>query len=422
MRTVESLGMVYQCHYPNRSMQSARGAKISPLHDRLAAEAAYFKDVSGWEGADWYGDPGTAPDAGPLTWGRPAYWQRWEQEHRACREGVIVMDMSFMSKFRVVGRDAGRVLDHISANAVDGAQDQITYTQWLNERGLLEADLTVTKLDDERFMVVATDTAHRHVEAHLRRHIGEAHVSVTDVTAALAQINVQGPRARELLQSITDADLSNDAFPFRAARAIDVGFARVLCVRITYLGELGYELYVPAEQAVHVYDVIVAAGDRFGLQHAGLKALASLRMEKGYRDYGHDIDNTDGPLEAGFGFALALDKPGGFIGRDAVMERKHSGPLPRRLVQVRCLDPEPLMFHAEVVRRDGRALGYVRSASYGHTLGGAVGLAMVEGCGEPITAEWLAGGDWTVEIAGGMYPAVVSLRPMYDPSNSRIRA
>jgi len=421
-RTVESLGMVYQCHYPNRSMQSARGAKLSPLHTRLVAQGAYFRDVSGWEGADWYAGPGSTPDPGPLTWGRPAFWSQWEAEHGACREGVIVMDMSFMSKFRVQGRDAGRVLDHISANAVDGEAGQITYTQWLNERGLLEADLTVTKLDDEQFMVVATDTAHRHVEAHLRRHVGEAHASVTDVTAAYAQINVQGPVSRALLQSLTTADLSNEAFPFRAAREIELGYARVLCVRITYLGELGYELYVPAEQATHVYDLIVAGGEAFGLLHAGLKALASLRMEKGYRDYGHDIDNTDGPLEAGFGFALALDKPSGFIGRDAVLARKQAGPLPRRLLQVRCLDPQPLLFHAEVVHRDGAPVGYVRAASYGHTLGGAVGLAMVEGDGEPITNEWLAAGEWTVDIGGCMYPACVSLRPLYDPDNSRIRS
>ena len=196
----------------------------------------------------------------------------------------------------------------------------------------------------------------------------------------------------------------------------------MLCVRITYLGELGYELYVPAEQATHVYDLIVAAGEAFGLRHAGLKALASLRMEKGYRDYGHDIDNTDGPLEAGFGFALALDKPSGFIGRDAVLARKQAGPLPRRLLQVRCLDPEPLMFHAEVVRRDGAPVGYVRAASYGHTLGGAVGLAMIEGGGEAITSDWLAAGEWTVEIGDRIYPAAVSLRPMYDPDNARIRS
>jgi 4-methylaminobutanoate oxidase (formaldehyde-forming) len=171
-----------------------------------------------------------------------------------------------------------------------------------------------------------------------------------------------------------------------------------------------------------VYDAIVAAGEAFGLRHAGLKALASLRMEKGYRDYGHDIDNTDGPLEAGFGFALALDKPSGFIGRDAVLARKQAGPLPRRLLQVHCLDPEPLMFHAEVVHRNGAPVGYIRAASYGHTLGGAVGLAMVEGGGEAITTDWVAEGEWTVEIDGRTYPATVSLRPMYDPDNARIRS
>ena len=421
-RTVESLGMVYQCHYPNRSMQTARGAKRSPLHDRLAAEGAYFKDVSGWEGADWYAGRGVTPDPGALTWRRPAFWPQWEAEHRACREGVVVMDMSFMSKFRVQGRDAGTVLDQLSANAVNGESGTITYTQWLNDAGTLEADLTVTKLGDGDFFVVATDTAHRHVQTRLRRHAEPHHAFVTDVTSGYAQINVQGPRSRELLQSITTVDLSNEAFPFRTAREIDLGFARVLCVRITYLGELGYELYVPTEQAVHVYERIVAAGEPLGLRHAGLKALASLRMEKGYRDYGHDIDNTDGVLEAGLGFAVALDKPGGFIGRDAVLARKAAGPLTRRLVQVQLTDPEPLMSHAEVVHRDGVPVGYVRAASYGHTLGGAVGLAMVDAAGAPVTKDWLSTGTWTVDVAGVQIPAIASMHPLYDPTNARIRA
>jgi heterotetrameric sarcosine oxidase gamma subunit len=418
-RTVESLGMVYQCHYPNKSMKTARDAKRSPLHDRLAAQGAHFKDVSGWEGADWYAGPGETPDPGQLTWGRPAFWALWEAEHQACREGVILMDMSFMSKFRVQGGDAGRVLDRVSANAVNGEAGRITYTQWLNESGLLEADLTVTKLANEEFLVVATDTAHRHVEAHLRRHIGDASAFLTDVTGAYAQINIQGPRSRELLQTLTTVALSNELFPFRTAREIDLGFARVLCVRITYLGELGYELFVPTEQAVHVYDLLVAAGQPLGLRHAGLKALASLRMEKGYRDYGHDIDNTDGPLEAGFGLALALDKPGGFVGRDAVVAAK-AEPLTRRLVQVRLTDPEPLMYHAEPILRNGVPVGYIRAASYGHTLGGAVGLAMV---GSDCTASksWLDEGDWVVDIAGRRCQAIVSLRPMYDPDNRRIR-
>src|SRR5688572_29633246 len=308
------------------------------------------------------------------------------------------MDMSFMSKFVVQGRDAGPFLDHLSANSVDGDPGLITYTQWLNEGGTLEADLTVTKLADDRFWVVASDTAHRHVETRMRRHFEAtgAHAFATDVTGAYAQINIQGPRSRELLAAVTTADMSNEAFAFRTAREIDLGFARALCIRITYLGELGYELYSPAEQAVHAYDRLVEAGRPLGLRHAGLKALSSLRMEKGYRDYGHDIDNTDSVLEAGLGFAVALDKPGGFIGRDAVAALKARGPLTRRLVQVLLRDPEPLMFHAEVVRRNGVAVGYIRAASYGFTLGGAVGLAMVDASGEPLDQAWIDAGEWTV--------------------------
>jgi len=421
-RTVESLGLVYQCHYPGRSMQTARGVKRSALHDRLAAAGACFRDVSGWESPEWYAPAGVEPDPGPLSWGRPRWWSQWQAEHQAAREGVIAMDMSFMSKFLVEGRDAGRLLDQLSANRVETEPGLITYTPWLNEGGTLEADLTVTKLDDGRFWVVASDTAHRHVLTRLRGHVtDDMHVHVGDHTSGYAQLNVQGPRSRELLQSITDADLSDAAFPYRAAQEVAIGFARVLCVRITYLGELGYELYVPTEQAVHVYDRVLAAGEPVGLRHAGLRALASLRLEKGYRDYGHDIDNTDSVLEAGLGFVVDLDKPGGFIGRDAVLARKAAGPLSRRLLQVQVLDPEPLMFHAEVVLRDARPVGYVRAASYGFTLGGAVGLAMVDTGGGPLDQHWIDAGEWEVEIAERRHLATASLRPLYDPKNERVR-
>jgi len=427
-RTVESLGMVYQTHYPGRSMQTARGAKLSPLHARLVQRRAYFRDVSGWEGADWYAPSGVEPKVEALSWGRQNWFPYWEAEHHATRTGVILMDMSFMSKYLVQGRDAGRELERLSANRVDGQPGVITYTQWLNEAGKLEADLTVTKLDDDRYWVVASDTAHRHVLTRMQRHLaaargsggGPAHAFVTDVSSAYAQINIQGPRSREVLSAVTTVDMSNDAFPFRAAREIDIAYARALCVRITYLGELGYELYIPAEAAVGVYERLLAAGEPLGLRHAGLKALSSLRMEKGYRDYGHDIDNTDSVLEAGLGFAVALDKPLGFIGQEAVAAKKAAGPLTRRLLQVLVTDPEPLMFHAEIVRRNGVAVGYNRAASYGFTLGGAVGLAMVD-AGEPLTQAWIDAGEWTVEIAGTTYPAVASLRPLYDPTNERIR-
>lgn len=421
-RTAESLGLVYRCHYPTMSMQTARGAKKSPFHDRLVAQGAYFKDVSGWESPDWYAPPGFEPHVDKLSWGRQNWFPWWEAEHQAARDNVIVMDMSFMCKFLVQGRDAGRALNTISGNNVDGQTGMITYTQWLNKNGKLEADLTVTKLGDEKYFVVVTDTMLRHAETWMKRNIpDDSHAIVTDVTSGFGQLNLQGPKSRALLQTLTTADLSNEAFPFRTAREIDIGYARVLCVRITYLGELGYELYIPAEQATHVYDRIVEAGKEFGLRHAGLKALGSLRMEKGYRDYGHDIDNTDNALETGLGFALDLNKPGGFIGKEAVLKQKAAGPMTRRLVQVLVKDPEPLMFHAEVIRRDGKAVGYIRAASYGFTLGGAVGLAMIE-AGEAVTPEYLNAGKWEVEIAGKNFPAVVSLRPLYDPEMKKIKA
>jgi glycine cleavage system aminomethyltransferase T/glycine/D-amino acid oxidase-like deaminating enzyme len=413
-RTVEALGLVYECHYPGRAPRTARGVKRSPVHDRLAARGAWFRDVSGWESPDWYSADGRTPAEPVLTWGRPAYFDQWADEHRAAREGVVVMDMSFMAKFLVQGRDAGQVLGRLSAGAVDGPAGVITYTQWLNERGTIEADLTVTKLADDRFWVVASDTAHRHAETWMRRHLGAAHAFVTDVTSGYAQFNLQGPRSRDVLARLTAADVSNAALPFRGAREIDLGFARVLCVRITYLGELGYELYVPAEQAVHVYERIVAAGTPLGLRHAGLKALGSLRLEKGYRDYGHDIDNTDTVDEAGLGFAVALDHD--FIGRAALL-RQRERPLTRRLVQVLVRDPGAMLHHAEIVRRDGAPVGYVRSASYGHTLGGAVGLALVDLPPGPSELD----GAWTVEVAERTYPAQVSLRPLYDPASARVR-
>ena len=421
-RTVESLGLVYACHYPNKSMTTARDAKRSAIHDRLVAQGAYFKDVSGWEGADWYAGAGKTPDAGPLSFGRGTWFKTWEEEHRATREGVILMDMSFMSKFRVEGRDAGRLLNQLSGNNVDAENNRITYTQWLNEGGTLEADLTVTKFDDRHYFVVASDTAHRHVETKMKRLFEDGHAFCSDVTSAYAQINIQGPRSRELMQSLTTVDLSNEIFPFRQVTELDIGFARVICVRITYLGELGYELYIPAEQAVHVYDRIVKAGAPLGLRHAGLKALASLRMEKGYRDYGHDIDNTDSVLEAGLGFAVDLKKPDGFIGKEAVLRKKAEGPLKRRILQVLVKDPEPLMFHAEPVWRNGKAVGYVRAASYGHTVGGAVGLAMIEGGAEVVDQKYLDAGTWEVEIAGKRYPAIASIKPLYDPEMKKVKA
>ncbi len=421
-RTVESLGMVYKSHYPYKSMQSARGAKKSAFYDRLKAKGAYFRDVSGWEGADWYAPEGHEAKIEKDSWGKVEWFDFWEAEHKAARENVILMDMSFMPKFFVQGRDAGKVLNRISANEVCEKTNQVTYTPWLNETGKIETDLTVAKLEEEKYLVVVTDTMHRHAEAWMKRNIpDDAHAFVTDMTSAFAQLNIQGPKSRELLQSITQTDLSNEAFPYRHAKEIAIGYAKAICIRITYLGELGYELYIPTEQATHVYDHVVEAGEKFNLRHAGLKALASLRMEKGYRDYGHDMDNTDDPYETGLGFTVKLEKPDEFIGKEACVKKKAQGPMTRRMAQVMVKDPEPLLFHAEIVTRNGKKVGYVSTGSYGFTLGGAIGLFMIE-ADEPIDENYINTGKWEIDIAGTIYPAQVSLKPLYDPEMKKIKA
>lgn len=426
-RTVESLGQVYACHYPTKQLKTGRNVRRSPIHDRVAAAGAEFADISGWEAPSFYWPPeekkkGTKPTLG---FNRLNWFPYWQAEHFAARNDVVLVDMSFMCKFAVSGPDAGKTLNWISANNVDLQPNRITYTQWLNEKGCLEADLTVVKLAEDDFFVVATDTALGHVKHHFAKH-APPHVQLRDVTSGFAQINIQGPRARELLQSITATDMSHAAFPFRRAQHIFIGFAQVLCVRITYMGELGYELYIPADQAIHVYDILVKNGPQFNLKHAGLRCLGSCRQEKGYRDYGHDLDNTDHICDSGLMFCVSMKKKGGFIGKDAVVAYQQSPKFnTNKIVQVLCKDPEPFLFHSEPILRDDKFVGYVRSASYGHALGGAVGLArvdVVDGCGfDTVTDEFLSTGKWELEIGNKRYPCQVSATPLYDPENKKIQ-
>ncbi len=414
-RTTEILGTVYAAHTPGKQLHTMRDRLLSPVHDRLVQNGGLLREVSGWEGADWFAGPGRTAEAEP-TWGRAPWFEQWESEHRTVREGAGLMDMSFMAKFAVSGPEAGRMLDYLSAGDVNGEPGWITYTQWLNDDGRIEADLTVSKLADDRLWVVASDTAHGHVRGMLQRAARGREVIVEDVTHDFAQLNLQGPLSRDVLAKLTDADLSSDVWPFRGVREIDVAGVPVTCARITYLGELGYELYVAADRALELYDAL-AAGE--GVRPVGLKALASLRMEKAYRDYGHDIDNTDCPLDVGLGFAVAWDTD--FRGKGPLLARKESFPSTQRLVQIRLQDPEPLLYHAEPVLRDGTVVGYVRAASYGWTLGASVGLAFVS-AEEKVTKDWLDAGSWEVDIAGERYAAEVSLRPMYDPTSDRVRA
>eukprot|EP00536_Pseudo-nitzschia_multiseries_P001829 jgi/Psemu1/294598/fgenesh1_pm.23_\ len=427
-RVSEALGNTYKLLYPDHQPHTCRGAKKSPLHDRLANHGAYFRDVSGWEAPSWYATKGCLPVVKDETFGRPSYFSDWKSEHDACRQTVALFEMSFMSKFLVQGYDAGKFLNWLSSAQVDGSCNTITYTQWLNESGYLEADLTVTKISETEFLVVATDTMHNHVYRHMvGRLTRDWHVTVTDVTAKYCQINLQGPRSRELLQSVTSRDMCND-FDFRRAEEIDIGLARALCVRITYVGELGYELFIPTEQATMVYDRITEVGKEYDLKHAGLKTLGSLRLEKGYRDYGHDLDNTDTILEAGLSFTIDWEKPDGFIGIECVKAQKDCyrqlGGRPKRManVLVPLADHDPLLYHGEVVWRNGERVSEIRAGSYGFTVGGGVGLTMLESSdGAPINKSWIADASWEVEIADKMYPCEVSLSPFYDPKNRKIK-
>ncbi len=419
-RIVELLGWQY-IEWPNLQPETARNARKSAMHDRLADAGAYFGQSVGWEYPDWFAPEGVEPRV-EYSWGRQNWFEYAAAEHRAAREDVVLMDLTHMSKFLVQGRDAEKVLNRICANNVAVPVGRIVYTQWLNNRGTIEADLTVTRLAEECYLLVLVDAAHTHVETWLKHHIpAEAHVFVTDVTSGYNIINVQGPKSRRLLSGLTNADMSNEAFPYFTMQEIDIGYALVKALRVTYVGELGWELYVPTEFTLHVFDMLVEAGEAVGLKHAGFQALDTLRIEKAYRDYGHDIDNTDTPLEVGLDFFVNFDKPGGFIGREALLRQKEEGVLKQRLVQFLLEDPEPLLYGSEPICRDGARVGYLRSGAYGHTLGGAVGLGHIEN-EEGVTADFVKSGSYEIEVAGVRYPAKVSLSPMYDPQGKRVRS
>src|SRR5277367_3252738 len=370
-RVTESLGLLYATHWPFRQYETARGVRKSALHDRLSAAGACFGEAFGWERANWYAPAGTLPRY-EYSYGRQNWFEHSAHEHRAVRGGVGLFDQSSFAKFRLEGVDATRVLNRVCANDIDVAPGRMVYTQWLNERGGIEADLTVTRLSEREYLIVGGAETETKDFGWLRRHIEpQANCVLTNVTSGMGVLSVMGPRAREFLQSLTPNDLSDAAFPFATSQTIELAFALVRASRITYVGELGWELYVPTEFMQGVYDECLSAGPSHGLVHAGYHALNSLRIEKAYRHWGHDITDEDTPLEAGLGFAVKWDKPGGFIGREALLRQKQSG-CAKRLVQFKLKSPEPLLYHNEPIWRGDSIVGFIRSGMYGHTLGAAV--------------------------------------------------
>ncbi|HUW16282.1 MAG TPA: FAD-dependent oxidoreductase [Actinomycetes bacterium] len=418
-RTVERLGLLLNDGaWPNWQPRTARNVRRSPLHDQHVADGAYFGVSAGWEYADWYGEPGTAPT---VEWGfaRGEAFERTKVESLNMRENVGAIDVSLMSKFEVAGPHAAAVLNRICTNDVDVAVGRLVYSPWLNEQGGIIADGTITRLAEDRYLVMVSDVIHRRVPAWIKTQTRDDEVVVvTDVTSGSALLSVQGPKSRELLQRLSPDDWSNEAFPYLTAQNIELGYTPLLALRVTYVGELGWDLMVPTEFAATLYDQLKEVGGDLGFRPTGMSSLSSMRLEKAYRDMGHDIDSKDNPLEAGLGFTVAWDKPGGFVGRDASLVAKEAGPPKRRLVQFLLSDPALDLFGGEPLYCDGEHVGYLSVGAFGHTLGGAVGLGMVER-DRPIPAAEIAAGSWQVTVQGERTDATASLRPMFDPDRTR---
>jgi 4-methylaminobutanoate oxidase (formaldehyde-forming) len=419
-RTVESLGLLYAMHWPFRQPETARGVRRSILHDRLAAQGACFGETAGWERPNWYAPAGVKAEY-EYSYGRQNWFDYSAAEHQAVRNAVGIFDQSSFAKFVVQGPDAEAVLNRISANNMSVPVGKVVYTQWLNERGGIEADLTVTREALDRYLVVTAAATQTRDFSWLQRNIpADARATAIDVSSSMAVLGVMGPRSRELLSQLTEADMSPAAFPFGTSQIIDLGYARVRASRITYVGELGWELYIPTECAPGVFDALMQAAPSVGGRLAGYHALNSLRMEKGYRHWGHDISDEDTPLQSGLGFAVAMKKPGGFIGLEALQAQKEAG-LTRRLVQFALDDATPLLYHNEPICRDGAIVGRISSGMFGHHLGKSLGMGYVECQTQGEAPDAILQGKYEIEVAGVRYGAQPSLAPLYDPSSARIK-
>ncbi|MDP6183051.1 MAG: FAD-dependent oxidoreductase [Gammaproteobacteria bacterium] len=419
-RTVESLGIAYQMHWPNRQWETARDVKKSVLHDRLAAAGACFGESAGWERPNWYAKAGEKAEY-EYDFQRQNWFDNNAEEHRAVREEVGVFEQSSFAKLLVAGRDAEKVLNRVATADVAVPADKVVYTQFLNKRGGVEADLTITRLAEDRYLVVTAAFTATHVQAWISENTpSDAFCLITDVTGGHAMLNVQGPNSRALLSAISSADFSTEAFPFGTMQTVEIGYQSAMAVRISYTGELGWELYVPTEMALPVYDTLTAAGAEHGLKHCGYHTLNTLRIEKAYREWAHDMGPLDSLLECGLGFTCAWDKPGGFIGREALLEQREAGTLKRRLVQFLLTDPEPILTHNEPILRNGERIGYTLSSGYAHTLGACAAMGYI-GCEDGVSAEFIAAGEYQIEQADRTYGAHASLTPMYDPTSARTR-
>ena len=415
IRTHEVYATYYDVKYPGHERQAGRPLRIPPAYERLEALGAAFGEKGGWERVNWFesnvaeGDESLRPNG----WAGRLWSPAIGAEHRACRERAALFDETSFSKLDVRGADAADFLERLCANRVARAPGTLTYTQLLNTRGGVECDLTVTRLDEERFRLVTGTAFGNHDRAWIQSQVGEhERVVIEDVTSQMACFALWGPRARDILQAVTDTDCSNEAFGYLRARELNVGAAPCLAQRVTFVGELGWEIYTPSEYALALWDTLMASGRPHGLCPGGYKAIESLRLEKGYRVWGSDVTSIDTPYEAGLGFAVRMDK-GDFIGRDAL---EAAGEPSRRLVGLVLDDPRAIALGSEPVRVDGRSVGRVTSGGYGYTVEQSLAYAYV-----PVeTAE--AGRRVEVAVFGQAVGAEVKTEPIFDPNNSRVRS
>jgi heterotetrameric sarcosine oxidase gamma subunit len=420
-RVAEVLGLHYEIPWPNREMATARPFRRSPVHHLLEAANANFGSRNGWERANFFA-PTAADNAIEYTWGKPN-WLPWSAaEQTNTRNAVTVFDQTSFSKYVMVGQDAEAALQWLCTADVGVEIGNAVYTGMLNERGTYESDVTVTRTGADEYFIVSSAATTERDKDHIRRNLPpDTRASLVDVTSAYAVFGVMGPNSRDLLSTLTSADLSDEAFPFGTSRQIALGYATVRATRITYVGELGWELYVPADFAVGVYQDLMESGEQFGVGRGGYYTIESMRLEKGYRAFGRELTPSENPVEAGLLFACKLKSDIEFLGRAAVEKAKAEGAR-RKLVGFSVDSPEAMLWGGELVLRDGAVAGQVTSAAWGETVGGCVGLAYVRASDHPvINPDWVKDGSYQVNVGGQLHPISVSLRPIYDPSSTKIR-
>lgn len=416
-RSKETLGLLYADHFPFRQKATARGIRRTPFHQHLLNNGAVMGELSGWERANWFANEGQTPEY-EYSWKRQNFFGNVAAELEAVRTNVGMYDMSSFGKIRVEGRDAVAFMNYIGGGQYDVPVGKIVYTQFLNNNAGIEADVTVTRVSETAFLVVTPAATRQADQVWMQRHLGDFNVVITDVTAGEGVLAVMGPNARKLLQAVSPNDFSNDVNPFGTAQEIELGMGMARVHRVTYVGELGWEIYVSSDMAAHAFETLHAAGQDMGMKLCGMHMMDAGRIEKGFRHFGHDITAEDHILEAGLGFAVKTDKLD-FMGRDAVLRKKEAG-LDMRLVQFKLTDPEPLLYHNEPVMRDGDVVGYLSSGVYGHHVGAAMGMGYVPCKGETV-AELLAS-DFEIDVMGTKVKAEASLKPFYDPKSERVKA